>query len=379
MKRASLTLLLVAAALCAWFLWPRSAARTPELGTPSPAKDTHAESGAKIESGAAPEQAAPAPRVELPSATVDSQAQVPDPAPTPRATTELDPPPGTIEVLVVRGRERARRPVVGAQVTLHASESEGDARPARDQAQLAIAFADKDGRCRFTDVGPGHYVLRAIEGESEREGKAEVQSGEPTPRVVLVFGTSRIHGTVYDLDGKPLPNCTLRLDYTTAYNRTSTPSTLRAIASTDAKGKYAFGELAYDTYSLVLSGPGRESTDGWPGRTWIVRPGEDRDLELDAGAPRGADHWTGVLRRRNGTAVQETRPISLSCDNPPNAEGVLEISIESSCSSTGDFDFPLEPGTWLPVVSATPFPSESYSVERRDVPVGGLHQDIIAP
>jgi hypothetical protein len=371
-----LAFVLALVALCAWLLWPRSAPSLPAIEPLAQGPEPVA-ANAQVQAAEVAHSEPPSSRtqVETPPSSPSEPA-----TPAPRSKKQPDPPPpGTIEALVVRGRRNARQPVAGAQVTLHRSEDEEDSRPAREQPQIAIGFSDADGICRFAGVEPGHYVLHAVSGESEREAKAWVRRGKSTPQVALAFGTSRIHGTVYDLEGKPFPGCTLRLDYTTESNRTSTPSTLRAIASTDANGNYAFGELEYDTYSLVLSGPGRKWTDGWPGRTWILRPPEDQDLQLDGGTPQGWEHWTGVLRRPDGTAVQESRPINLSCNDPPRMEGVLKIRLETRNSDTGDFDFPLEPGTWSATVSTVPWGSDLYMEKWHDVPVGGLHEDIAAP
>jgi hypothetical protein len=332
---------------------------------------------ATIDSGTVSAQESQPARVELPLEALEIEDSSPQPASPFPAGMETDPPFGTIAGVVLRGRGRTRQPVGGARVTLHESSGPEDALPAREQTQLAATCTFPDGSFRFEGVEPGTYTVLAVDGNSEREGKTGVWRTKSSPPVLLAFGSGRIHGTVRDLAGAPLPNHTLRLECTATFNRATTPSTLRAIATTDTDGRYAFAELAADTYALELESPGTAATGNWPARTWYIRLGEGQSLELDAGKPRGADHWIGVLRREDGSRVEETRPISLGCSEPPDATGVLWISIAAQCSSTGAFDFPLEAGEWMATVDPE---SRGYADVRLDlctVPAGGVRHDIV--
>ncbi len=376
-RRAFLTLFLVAIALCAWLFWPQRASSPPALERFVQRELEGAAGAAPIEPCSVSAHEAPTARIALPLEALEIEESSPEPASPFPAGMEADPPFGTITGVVLRGRVRTRQPVGGARVTLHESAPPDDARPAREQTRIAATYTFPDGSFRFDGVEAGTYTLLAVDGSSEREGKTGVWRTKPSPRVLLAFGSSRIHGTVRDLAGAPFPNCTLRLECTTTFNCAPTPSTLRGIVTTDANGQYALGELAPETYSLVLEPPASPSTGSWPARTWYVRLGEGQSLELDAGKPRGADHWAGVLRRQDETCVREPRPIGLGCSEPPDAKGVLWISIDTQCSSTAEFDFPLDPGEWMATVGLDPRGSRDVQLDLCTVPAGGVRHDIV--
>ncbi len=375
MKRAALTLLLVAAALCAWFLWPRAAPSTPALVPLAQQDDEPADAVADASADDVDVREAENTRTELPSSPAESEPAPLRQGKVTRPKTAAESAPGTIEGHVVRGQQ----PVIGAQVTLHSSTGSADARPAREQRQVASTYSLSDGSFRFAGVDPGSYTLLAVEGHSEREGAASVSKRRPTPFVTLAFGKGRIRGTVYDVGGAPLPGCPLRLEYTARGTRGKTPSSLRSVARTDAEGKYAFEELAADTYQLELSRPGGKWTEGWPGRTCYVPLAEEQDLVLDAGAPRGADHWNGVLRNKDGSEIQEVRHVTLECRQPGSDVHRLTISIHGSTSNTGAFDFALEPGEWSLMVDLDPHGRAAMGLEPGTVPAGGLRKDIVVP
>lgn len=377
MKRAVLTLFLLALCVSAWLLRPQQSSSPPALERSVPRDVEAARDAAPIEAGSVSAHEAATARVEMPMEALELETEEfsrPLASPFP-AGMEDDPPFGTIAGVVLRGRVRDRQPVAGARVTLHESAPPNDALPAREQTRIAATYTFPDGSFRFEGVEPGEYTLLAVDGSFEREGKTGVWRTKPSPRVLLAFGSSRIHGTVRDLAGAPIPNCTLRLECTTTFNSAPTPSTLRGIVKTDASGRYSFGDLAPDTYSLVLEAPG--ASGSWPGRTWYLALGEGQNLQLDAGKPRGADRWVGVLRREDGTQVQEQRPISLGCSEPPDAKGVLWISIDARSSDEGAFDFPLEPGEWLATVDSGVKGIRNAHFDLCTVPAGGVRHDIV--
>jgi hypothetical protein len=376
-KRAFLTLFLVVAALCGWLLRPQHVSSRPALEPIARQESEPKSDAAPIEPGSVSAHDAPTARIELPIEAVELDEPSAAPASPFPAALETDPKFGTIVGVVVRGRGRTRQPVGGARVSLRDSSGPDAAVPARQQTQVASTCTFPDGSFRFEAVEPGEYTLLAVDGTSEREGKTGVWRTKPSPPVLLAFGSSRIRGTVRDLAGAPLPNHKLRLESTTGFNRPPTPATLRALATTDANGQYSFGELAADTYVLELESPGTIPTGNWPARTWYLALGEGQDLELDAGKPRGADHWAGVLRREDGASVQEPRPISLGCSEPPDAKGVLWISIDAQSSGSGAFDFPLEPGEWMATVDADSRIGTAMQLELCTVPAGGVRHDIV--
>jgi hypothetical protein len=366
-KRAALTLFLLVAALCAWFLWPRGAPSTPALELPA---------------RTSPQQAPPT-RLEQQSARADARTSNDAPAPTstPQAAKQTGIEPGTIDGIVVRRSAEGETPIGGALVELWSPGEIPPAEPTQERWPQAVTRSLADGTFRFAQLSQGGFTLRAqLRAGPWCQFGAYIPESGPGARAKLVFGGGRIHGLVHDLNGAPFAACHVQISSDPSRaSGDALGAPRRTFLRTDALGEFAFEDLPADQYSLILSAPGKVAEQGWPGRFTKVQLAEAEDLCLDAGSPHGAAHWRGRLRTRAGAAVESTGKLGFDCTELSARGSRIETHVDVRLIGTGAFDAPLEPRTWSVVLAFGPNEYPQALIRSREVPAAGLDEDIVLP
>ncbi len=345
-----------AAALAGWILWPHAEPLAPALEPPPLSAHT-------------PERVEVPERTEAPADARQELAGPVAPAPPqPSAALYVFPAklaPGTIEGVVVRRYKEDQLPIAGADVEL-VPESDSGTVP------LARARSQEDGSFRFTRLSPGKYVLRARVGRGpQREAWASVTDEEPTPPVRIAFGSSRLHGHVYDTQGAPLAGIPMRIE-----GGGERSFAVRCATQTAADGSYALEELpAGRFYATVTS----DRHGAWPARTWYLTLVDGDDVELDVGSPRGAPRWSGHVRAGNGELVKSGGTLHLERTLVSRLHSEAKTYREELFDASARFDVALEAADWQASVSLESNPESRLSFGALAMPQQDLERDIVLP
>jgi uncharacterized protein YfaS (alpha-2-macroglobulin family) len=158
--------------------------------------------------------------------------------------------------------------------------------------QVGRGVSDGNGDYQLAAPTPGSYVLIASAGSHQPQASMVSVGGSPVAVDVVLTGTAGISGTVTAVGGDPVPGATATL----ADDRGEVVGS----QATNARGRYAFGELVAGAYTLVVSAdayrPVAMSVE-------VSSTGETvRDVELAGGA-----RLHGVARVSDGRVIPDAR------------------------------------------------------------------------
>lgn len=329
---AKIALVLCAAGLSTWFLWPR--VQPAQLALEPLAQPVLA-AQPEVDSPLAP------PTERKDAGTAPAAARTSSPAPVQPVSNQSA--PGSVQGLVVGRHDSSEVPVEGAEVRLWSKSDDATVRFDPDATPEGITRSQPDGSFRFTNRQPGNYVLRARTGTGPwHQARAMVPERGPGLSVRIAFGETRVHGHVYDELGVPLVGFPLSIEGGTAgvYE-------LTAEVTTAGDGGFAFEALPAGVYSGLLTESPYES---WPARTWWFELADGDDLELDVGEPRPVAHWRGTIRYSNGEPAKG--PFKLRVQRQQlTARGSKATTIRHlSLGNDPHFDVTLDSANWVPTV-----------------------------
>lgn len=178
-------------------------------------------------------------------------------------------PPGSVEVIVLAGRT----PLAGVEIDLVA---EGDAIAPGGVGRRTDAL----GRLRVDGLPPGIWrVGCSLEPGVRRAGRVPVRDRQPTPRVLLVFGTGALVGRVTDASGAPVPNA--RVEAMTSWSWSAGEVFhLIAEARADDDGTYRLERLQPGYYHVVVRRDGEPAEAALPAGEAAVTARETSTLAL---------------------------------------------------------------------------------------------------
>jgi len=214
------------------------------------------------------------------------------------------------------------------------------------QPPLRIMLTLDDGAFEFAALEPGEYTLHVDkQGCGSRTVFCEVpaeSSGAKRPGWKFVFGTARVQGTVFDLDGQPMPGIGF-----VACPAHSDGWCLDAGNATDPDGRFELAGLPADEYELMIgSRPGERFA--WPRQRLEFTLGDGEACEVDAGSRLAPTHVSGRIHDAQGAPIRAAG-LRLEFELPlVGDEGALRIVIEARVQESGAFE------TWLPAGSWTP-------------------------
>jgi len=200
----------------------------------------------------------------------------------------------------VTGRvlDSSGRPVPAAQVRLRTKSNVQTSGGQSTRSSGHSALSDEEGRFDEAGLAPGILDLTAMSGDLSpaAAGPFNTESGDHVGPVELVLGEPvELHGTLYGLDGEPVPGVRVAASSTTSDDSRARLSRNQS-ARTGPAGRYRFRGLPAGEYELsAQAGAGRAEA--------TVRLGEESrriDLQME-------DHraLTGrVLRSDGGPAVE---------------------------------------------------------------------------
>ena len=290
-------------------------------------------------------------------APADPSTALEEPSGTDLALLQVELPLGTLEVLVLEGRE----PLAGVRVLAHGLLGGG----APEQLELRDghgleAVTGNDGLVRFQGVAPDSYSVRALApGRAPLETSA-IHTRNRSRRVLLVFGGAQVHGTVYDRSGAPVPACRVSVG---AHRSPIDDQWTEAFGETDAAGRYEIAGLVSADVIWVSRSCGGEKESV----STRLGPGEER--QVDFGVLGGAPRWTGTVRDVSGA------PVELAGD-------IATLRLEDrrrdrfGFDERGHFEVELAPGNYT--LTSSGF-GGSIVIGEVSVPPEGLAQDVTLP
>jgi RNA polymerase sigma factor (sigma-70 family) len=262
----------------------------------------------------------------------------------------VDIPPATIEGIVLRGRE----PVGHCDVYAWPSWSPLPEHPKRGELEagtggpwdsLVHATTDAHGLFRFTRVHtesyPGFRYMVGVDtgGGVLAETAVQPLADHTGQRIVVVLGSARIRGHVYDDDGKPRAGARVWAGLNTL--RRNVMRGFYTRRSTDANGAFEIDDLPAGEYWLLTYMSGRDSLEMQPDAsqklTPLLRVGEVRTV--DVGSTRRSPRWSGTVRTRAGDHVPG--PFHIVFQN----RATLARS-EARYDWQGRFEIPVRAGTY---------------------------------
>jgi uncharacterized GH25 family protein len=214
---------------------------------------------------------------------------------------------GAAQRLEVQVRDRGDRPVPNAAVSLVRASVwtatsdwvSRELRPAATRTPEASLRTDAKGIAVFAATPPGNWVvLTEAEGFARANSAANLVEGEAREPVRVVLSPAcTLEGTVFGVEGKPLPGVTVRATASSGY----WPQEFARVESpTDEKGGYRVAGLAEGTVALAVL----TDADTQVGAGSVQVPGVKRyDIRLGRGfAVRGK-----VLDDATGKPVEGAR------------------------------------------------------------------------
>jgi RNA polymerase sigma factor (sigma-70 family) len=328
-----------------WFLWPKTAELKP-LARPAVSVEVHP---------APPED----PSAEASQRVAVATQSTPQPS-TPKSPDALEPssneidammveiPPATIEGIVLRGRDPVEHCDVYAwpswsPLPEHPERGELDAGTDGPWDSLVHATTDARGLFRFTHVHtesyPGfRYMVGAdVGGGVLAETTVQPLADQQGQRIVIVLGSARIRGHVYDDDGKARAGA--RVSAVLNTRRLNAMRGFYTTRSTDASGAFDVGDLPAGDYWVQTYMSGRTSWSTQPDVSQhlapVLRLGEMRTV--DVGSSRRSPRWSGTVRTRAGDPVPG--PFRILLQNRATS-----ARFESSYDEQGRFQIPVRAG-----------------------------------
>lgn len=303
--------------------------------------------------------ASPPPLASLPQEPTDAEI----------AALEVETPPGVMEGIVLRGRE----PLTTGGVVFfrpgYFSRLPEHPRDAGPQARLESAAIDGSGMFRIANLIPGNYTLAIDVGQgAQHETSVQLTSQKPGRRIVIVLGSARVSGHVYDEEGNPVADA--RVVVEGQFVRKGARS-FRTSRSTRADGSYGFTDLPVGLYWFTVQlGGAWDSNDADSQQRLRLSAGEAR--VIDFGSTQAARTWSGTVRNRSGDPVQGGCRLHLT-HSETGAYSVAVVEAESA------FHVRLQRGEYSVHVSL-----DSDWEERIEVPVvrvgsADVNRDITIP
>lgn len=279
-------------------------------------------------------------------------------------------PPGIIEGLVLRGST----PVDGGTVYFWPGSQRALPRSPADTLQnaapteLARRAIDGEGRFAIAPLATGAYTLAVDVGNGPTlETSVDLTEARPSERVVIVLGSSRVFGHVYDAQGRPVADAAVRIGIEAGGRA------FKSRAFTDAHGAYDVRDLPAGSHWLVVNREG--DPNGWAAldvmrRLTPLTEGETR--RVDVGSPERSAVWRGNLRTRGGELTTRAYTIGVT---HTSTNSFTELHFEAGAP----FELALEPGTYR--VSVTLSGGSQLGIPMPDVLVGGqdFDADLVLP
>ncbi|MCU0866179.1 MAG: carboxypeptidase-like regulatory domain-containing protein [Planctomycetes bacterium] len=292
--RLGLAALLLVAGLAIWFSSQREGA---SLGGPVEV-DEPTESVAKP-----PDRHAPAERVEVEGSGNEPdggvrEAAAPGPeaeVPTIAELRELARPtePGVVEGLVLVGRT----PLATGGRVLHVpgyfATMRGPGDPRVDAPEPTTVSIDGNGEFRLHGLARGRHTVAVDLGRGPRQATSfEVVEGERGRRIVIVLGTARVFGQLWDPEGRALTGVRVTLSHSA--DRSFVTSCVSAV-----DGRYVVEDLPAGEYWFVVEPKTAGGAAFETMQKISLAVGEVR--RLDVGSPSGAAIVRGRVLLRNGS------------------------------------------------------------------------------
>lgn len=292
-------------------------------------------------------------------------ASVAEPEESAELETALDPPPpGTIELLVLR----AGQPAAGCWVHFQARLGYWLPRdPWKEGTGVEHLQLDATGRTEIRGLEPGACVLGIeLSPGIVKHRRAEIPK-ETGTRVVIELGTGEISGRVYDASGGAVAGA--RVDVS---GGASSGPGVRSIVWTGADGGYSVTELPKGHFGLSLNLDGGWDTTGSDESAKVVLEEGERRV-FDFGSPVGTATWSGHVRGQTGAAVQKSIRIVL-------VERTSGSVLVPWCADDGSFSISAPPGEYRVHLFSPSNSSESISVfEDLKIDSADLQRDILLP
>ena len=167
-----------------------------------------------------------------------------------------------------------------------------------------------DGIFRFDNLKPGRYYVgvRPHGGVAHLVFRMHHVGPHPTKKVIVILGTSRLFGTVYNDEGEPAADISVRASIASTGAGSHT-----AIAQvrTDEDGTYSFDRLRAGGGWLSVAYSGNFNDDGaTPSRQYSLRPGQER--REDFGSPNGFQLLRGRIVTMGGEHIRGPGKIVIS-------------------------------------------------------------------
>ena len=229
----------------------------------------------------------------------------------------------------------------------------------------------RDGRFAFENLPPDWYTLAIdVGGGTCRQMHFNLMRGKrPARTVVIVLGTAKIAGHVYDDDGRPLADARVLASLEVVRNQEHRGFT--TVAWTDARGAYELGELAAGTYLVGLRREGREDDPNFDETLEAtVEIGEERTVDFGRAGRKPV--WHGVVRARTGEPAAGGGRIEIEGGEPKR-------KLHTRYDESGAFRVTLMPGHYAAQVRAVGDPMRMVDLGEVDVPEGGIAHDLVLP
>ncbi len=297
----------------------------------------------------------------------------------------------------VRGRviDPFGQPVAGAEVGLQRTLADFGRR-AMDEGEPPSAASDENGLFDLTGLSPGiSNLVASAEGFAESEpASVELVAAEVIEDVVVSLRTGgRITGEVFDDDGKPYPGQTVLA-------QVPTNPTGQEFTTTDGEGRFAFENLAPDTWQVMTFPTGGGSladgeSDGDDFGAFFgamkltmaeVRDGEETHVQLGA-PPKDPVQIHGRL-----IAAGEPVPGAMIVFFADGTGGMEAMKFANS-DAKGEFEVQLsQPGRYMLNVQNVTGTGQQENVEFAEeipeaaehdlvieLPVGGISGRVVGP
>ncbi|MFC4118986.1 MSCRAMM family protein [Nonomuraea zeae] len=158
--------------------------------------------------------------------------------------------------------------------------------------QLGRAVSLADGGYSIWTPGTGTYVLIASAAHRDPQVATLVVGDQPLDFNLILAGSSKLTGTVRDLEGKPVPGAVLVL--------TDVRGEVLSTSTTDTDGAYSFSGMTAGTYTLAVSADSYRPT-----AVFVEAHGTGQtrqDVELRPGT-----RIRGTVRVREGAPLADAR------------------------------------------------------------------------
>jgi RNA polymerase sigma-70 factor (ECF subfamily) len=354
-----IALVLCAAGLSTWLLWPRVQPVQPALEPPAQ----------PVLAAQPPNESPAAPPTERKAAgTAPVAARVPIPPPVQPATNQSA--PGSIQGLVVGRHDASEVPVEGAEVCLWSTSDAAAERVDPNAPPEGSTRSQADGTFQFANLQPGNYFLKARRGTGPwHQARARVPERGPGLTVRIAFGETRVHGHVYDELGVPLADFPLSI-----HGGAPGVYGIMAEATTAGDGAFAFESLSPGDYTGFLTS---NLYGSWPARSWRLELADGDDLELDVGEPRPIAHWRGTIRYSNGEPAKG--PFKLRLQRKQHtAKGSNVTTIRHLLLGDNPcFDVTLDSANWVPTVGIGSNIEQGKSWDEVTVGRGDMEHDLV--